>query len=62
MISAPCYSINRRSGYVTIYNNGHQYSLSHWMQLKEEYNCTHDQLAQKLWENFLELQQELDLQ
>ena len=45
-----CYSINRKGGYVTIYNNGYRYPLDIWNELKAQHDLSHQQLANEMFE------------
>ena len=40
-----CYSINRKAGYVTIYNIGRKFPLEMWNEWKEAHDCTHQEVA-----------------
>lgn len=43
-----CYSINRKKGYVTIYNNNARYPLVLWEEFKAQNDLTHQQVADEL--------------
>jgi len=43
-----CYSINRKAGYVTIYNNDTEYPLEMWDEYKTANDCTHQEVADQL--------------
>ncbi len=40
-----CYSINRKAGYVTIYNNNAKYPLLMWNELRTQHDWTHQETA-----------------
>ena len=43
-----CYSINKKAGYVTIYNTSIQYPLDLWNEYKTDHDFTHQELANHL--------------
>jgi len=49
-----CYSINRKSKYVTIYNSGKQYSLMLWNDLKKSTGFSHQELANAIYKGQLQ--------
>jgi CRISPR/Cas system-associated protein Cas10 (large subunit of type III CRISPR-Cas system) len=43
-----CYSINRKAGYVTVYNTGMKYPLKYWQKYKTAAKLTHQEVANLL--------------